>query len=111
MIKKIFHSFTFYFLIASLLIIYTHYIGRDPYGIIIFELNPILKCLLNTDFANNFIRTGPKIASGSLQGNISIYWYAAHFISFALFGLILDFIKSGIRKYSNHQMNGLLNIK
>jgi len=100
MMKKVFRSFTVWFLLASLLIIYNHYRGRDPFGIILFQLNPILNNLLNTDFANNYIKTGPKIASGSLQGDISILWYACHFISFALYGLVLDSIRFGINKYS-----------
>ena len=100
MIKKVFHSFTFYFLLASLLIIYTHYRGQDPYGIVLFQLNPILCNLIHTEFANNYIKTGPKIASGSLQVDISVFWYAWHFISFALYGLILDSIRLGIKRYS-----------
>lgn len=99
MIKKIFRSFTFYFLLASILIIYTHYRGQDSYGIVLFQLNPILYNLIHTEFANNYIKTGPKIASDSLQGDISIFWYACHFISFALYGLILDSIKFGIKKF------------
>jgi hypothetical protein len=101
MIKKVFRSFTVLFLILSLLIIYTHYIGGDSHGIVLFELNPIMNYLRYTDFANNYIKTGPKIASGSLQGDISVLWYAVHFISFALYGFILDLIRFGIKKYSN----------
>ena len=100
MIKKVFRSFTVFFLLASLHIIYTHYKGQDSHGIVLFELNPILSNLRYTDFANNYIRTGPKIPSGSLEGDISIFWYVAHFISFALYGLILDSIRLGIKKYS-----------
>jgi hypothetical protein len=64
-------------------------------------LNPILNNLRYTDFANTYIKTGPQIASGSLQGNISVLWYAAHFISFALYGLVLDSIRFGMKKYYN----------
>lgn len=101
MIKKVFRSFTVYFLFASLVMIYTHYRGQDSHGIVLFELNPILNKLRYTGFANNYIKTGPKIATGSLQGTISILWYVLHFISFALYGLILDFIRLCINKYSN----------
>jgi hypothetical protein len=101
MIKKVFRSYTVYFLFASLLMIYTHYTGGDSHGIVLFELNPILNNLRYTNFATNYIKTGPQIASGSLQGDISVFWYVAHFISFALYGLILDSIRFGIKKYSN----------
>jgi hypothetical protein len=100
-IKKVFRSFTVLFLFLSLLTIYTHYIGGDPHGIVLFELNPIMNYLRYTDFANVYIKTGPQIATGSLQGDISVLWYAAHFISFGIYGLILDSIRIGIRKYSN----------
>jgi hypothetical protein len=105
MMKKVFRSFTIYFLIASLLIIYNHYKGQDSHGIVLFELNPILSNLRYTDFANNYIKTGPQVASGSLQGDISIFWYFSHFISFALYGLILDSIRAVIMKYSKQKKN------
>lgn len=101
MIRKVFFPFTVFLLLASLLIIYTHYKGQDSHGIVLFQLNPILSNLRYTEFANNYISTGPEIPSGSLQGDISILWYVAHFISFALYGLILDAIRFGIKKYAN----------
>ena len=79
--------------------IYTHYKGQDSHGIVLFHLNLILKSLLYSEFANSVIRTGPKIACGSLTGEIYIYWYVAHFISFVIYGLILDFAKIFIIKF------------
>lgn len=101
--KKIFKSFTFYFLIASVLIITTHIRGGDSHGIVLFHLNPILKpIILYTNFANT-LDSGYKIVNGSIQGETSVYWYVAHFISFALMGVALDIIKMLVKKISNRK--------
>lgn len=97
--KKILKSFTFYFMLLSLIMIFMHYKGQDSHGIVLFHLNLILKSLLYSEFANSVIRTGPKIACDSLAGEIYIYWYVAHFISFVLYGLVFDFVKFCIRKF------------
>ena len=96
--KKILKSFTFYFMLLSLIMIFTHYTGYDSHGIMLFHLNVILKSLLYSEFANSVIRTGPKIACGSVAGEIYILWYVAHFISFVIYGLILDLARFCIRK-------------
>lgn len=98
-IKKLFTCFTFYFAIASLLTIASHITGGDPHGIVLFELNPLLNVMRYTDFADNVLHVGPKIVTGSLIGEISIYWYIFHFISFIVFGFTLDAIKYFIKKY------------
>lgn len=101
--KKIFKSFTFYFLLASVLIIFTHIRGGDSHGIVLFHLNPILKpIILYTDFAE-ILDSGYKIVNGSIQGETSVYWYAAHFISFSLIGVTLDIIKMLIKRISKRK--------
>lgn len=97
--KKVLKSGTFYFMLASLIIIFTHYAGNDSHGIVLFELNPIINILRYSNFADKFIKTGPTITCGSLTGYVSIYWYIIHFITFALYGLVLDFILYSIKKY------------
>lgn len=96
--KKIFTYFTFYFAIASLLTIASHIKGDDPHGIVLFELNPVLNVMRHTAFADNVLNVGPQIVTGSLIGEISIYWYIIHFISFVVFGVILDAIKYFIKR-------------
>lgn len=98
--KKIKKSFSFNFILVSLIMIFTHYIGVDPHGIVLFGLNPILGGLRYTKFADRVINAGPHITCGSLAGYISIYWYLAHFITFALYGMVLDFVILGIKKCS-----------
>ena len=101
--KKIFKSFTFYFLLASVLIILTHIRGGDSHGIVLFHLNPILKpIILYTDFAD-ILDSGYKIVNGSIQGETSVYWYVAHFISFALIGVTLDIIKMLVKKFQKEK--------
>ncbi len=101
--KKIFTHFTFYFTLASLLTIVSHITGGDPHGIILFQINPILSAIRYTDFANNVLSTGPIIVSESLAGEISIFWYIIHFISFTIVGVILDVIKHLIKKYISYR--------
>ncbi|WP_343209912.1 hypothetical protein [Anaerolentibacter hominis] len=100
--KKMFKSFTFYFLIASVIIIITHIRGGDSHGIVLFHLNPILKPILSTDFADT-LNSGFKVANGSIQGATSVYWYIAHFISFALMGAALDLIKNLVKRSSKRK--------
>lgn len=103
--KKILKSFTFYFMLLSLIVIFMHYTGHDSHGIILLHLNVILRSLLYNKFANSIISTGPKIACGSVAGEIYIYWYVAHFISFVIYGLIFDLARFCVRKLSMLQMN------
>lgn len=105
--KKLFRSFTFYFMLLSLFMIYTHYIGRDSHGIVLFHLNIIMRSLLYSEAANSIVKLGPKIACGSLAGEIYVFWYIAHFISFVAYGLVLDFLGFGIRKISNLVSRGI----
>lgn len=99
--KKIFKSFTFYFMLASILIIYMHYIGRDSKSILLIYLNPILNSLTYSTFADNVLNTGIQISCNTLLGKIYINWYIAHFITFTFFGLILDGLKSLLTKISS----------
>lgn len=102
MLKRVLKSFTFYFLLVSLLIIYMHYIGQDSKSIVLIGLNPILNSLANTSFADNILDSGIQIPCNTIMGTISIYWYLAHFISFALFGVILDILKLIIKRLDTH---------
>lgn len=96
--KKIFKSFTFYFMLLSLFIIFIHYKGQDSHGIVLFHTNIILKNLLYNELVNSIIRTGPKIVCGSLTGEIYVFWYIAHFITFIIYGLVLDLVRHVIRR-------------
>lgn len=100
--KKIFKSFTFYFMLVSILIIYMHYIGQDSKSIVLIGLNPILNSLANTTFADNILDTGIQVSCNTIMGTISINWYIAHFITFTLFGVILDSLKLIIKKLDKY---------
>lgn len=100
MTSKIFRSFTFYFMILSPLMILAHYQGNDPHGIVLFHMNVLLKSVLYNDFVVSIVQSGPKIACGSVAGEVYVYWYAAHFITFVLYGLFFDSIKALFHKPS-----------
>lgn len=90
--KKIFKSFTFWFLILSILIIFLHQIGQDSKSIILIGFNPLLRLL-----PNEFMNSGPVVSCNTISGNISIYWYIASIISFIIYGGLLDLIKKLIK--------------
>ena len=97
-LKTIFTSFIFYFMLLSLGAIYTHYSGGDSKGIVLIWLNPILSKLCYTSFAENVLSAGPMIKCDTIAGEISLYWYIAHFITFVIYGGILDLLKFIIKK-------------
>jgi hypothetical protein len=99
--KKLLNLFTFYFLLLSIALIFSHYNGQDPKGIVLVGLNPILSQFSSNITLWNFINSGPRVASNTMSGSISIYWYIAHFISFGVYGVVLDSLKFTIKKYRN----------
>lgn len=96
--KKIVKSFTLYFALLSLLIIYMHYIGYDSKNIILIHTNPVLSNLQYTDFAKHVLNSGPIINCRTISGSISLFWYIAQFITFILYGIICDLLKFIIKK-------------
>lgn len=86
--KKITHTFTFWFFILSLFIIFMNIIGQDAKNLILIGFNPLLN-RLPYDMMNN----GIQIPNHSISGSISIYWYLASIISMCLYGLFLDFLR------------------
>lgn len=95
---KIFKTFTFYFMILSLIMIFMHYRGQDSHGIALFHLNIILKSILHNSLVLSFVKLGPKISCGSVAGEIYVFWYVLHFISFVIYGLTFDIIKLTFKK-------------
>ncbi|MCG8502813.1 MAG: hypothetical protein MJB12_20700, partial [Firmicutes bacterium] len=85
--KNIFKSFTFYFMLLSVLLIYNQYIGYDSKNIILIGLNPMLNILMNMDSFRELVNSGPFIDSNTLLGKTSIYLYISHFITFLIYGL------------------------
>lgn len=96
--SKFFRSFTFYFMISSPLMIFMHYQGNDSHGIVLFHMNVLLKSVLYNDVVVSIVQSGPKIPCGSVAGEVYLYWYAAHFITFVLYGLFFDSVKALFRK-------------
>ncbi|SKC69200.1 hypothetical protein SAMN02194393_02222 [Maledivibacter halophilus] len=91
--KRLFKSFTFYFMLFSILLIYNQYIGYDSKNIILISFNVILNNLFKIDSFREIINSGPTIKTNTLFGETSVYLYICHFITFIIYGLFLDFIK------------------
>lgn len=99
--KKIFKSFTFWFLILAVLEIYMHQIGQDSKSIVLIYLNPILRAMSRSDIVRDFMNSGLQVSSGSIIGHISIYWYIGSIVTFIIYGLILDVFKCLLRHISS----------
>ena len=70
--KNIFKSFTFYFMLLSVLLIYNQYIGYDSKNIILIGLNPMLNILMNMDSFRELVNSGPFIDSNTfMQSKLS----------------------------------------
>lgn len=96
--KRIFKSFTFWFIVISLFGIILHQIGQDSKSIVLIGFNPILKMLSYSDAAREFMNSGFAVKCETIAGEISIYWYFGSFITMAFYGFFLDLIKYFIKK-------------
>ena len=85
-------SFTFWFCIASILIIIWNITGNDDLNILLIAVNPIL---LFFDWTEPF-----KSAIRSMD-SITI-WYVLHFFSFIIYGAVIDAIRHTIKKPLNN---------
>jgi len=99
-LKRIFKSFTFWFIVISLLSIILHQIGQDSKSVVLIGFNPILKMLSYNDVAREFMNLGFSVKCETIAGEISIYWYIGSVITMAFYGIILDLIKCIIIKIS-----------
>ncbi|MTI64976.1 MAG: hypothetical protein FH753_00040 [Firmicutes bacterium] len=98
--KRVFKSFTFYFLLLSLIIIYINLIGRDSKNILLIYFNPLLNELAHIDSLRDFLNSGPPINSNSFSMGTTLFWYIGNFITCIFYGLFLDGIKLSLKKLS-----------
>lgn len=96
--KKLFRSFTFWFIILSFVIIFMHQIGQDSKSIVLIGFNPILNTLSKWDMANKFMQSGLNVSCNTISGSISIYWYIGSIITLGLYGFTLDLMKYLIKE-------------
>lgn len=88
--KKLFKSFTFWFVMLVILEIYMHQIGQDSKSIVLIYLNPVLRIISRSDTGSVFMDSGLQVSSRTIMGHISIYWYIGSVVTFIIYGLILD---------------------
>lgn len=93
-LKMLITSFTFWFVVLSLLIIWNHYSGGDSKSIVLIYFNVILESISLNDVGRELLNNGPMIPARTILGEISVYWYVAHLISFILYGAVLDGVKA-----------------
>jgi hypothetical protein len=68
-----------------------HQIGQDSKNIVLIGLNPIL--MFFEKYFLDLMNSGFQVPSRNLSGFISINWYIGSFISFVLFGGLIDCIR------------------
>jgi len=83
--KKIYKTFTFYFIIIGIIIVLLNVLGIDDMNILMIGLNPLLNLLDDSKAIRDFMNSG------------SCLWHVASFITNILYGLILDFIRVKIK--------------
>lgn len=84
--KKIYKTFTFYFVIIGIIVVLLNVLDMDDMNILMIGLNPILNILDDSSTICDFMNSG------------SYLWHIASFITNVLYGLILDFIRIKIKK-------------
>lgn len=84
--KKFYKTFTFYFLIISVIIVTLNILGQDDMNIFMIGLNPILNLLDNSKVICDFMNSSNYL------------WHIASIITNIIYGLVLDFIRIRIKK-------------
>ncbi len=100
-IRFIFTSFTFYFMIFSIYLIYNQITGGDSKNILLIGFNGILEGLYDIEGFRELINSGPMIKTRTVIGETSIYLYIAHFITFIIYGVMFDLFKMLFKKSRN----------
>ena len=84
--KKIYKTFTFYFVIIGILVVLLNILELDDMNILLIGLNPVLNILDDSKVIRDFM-------------NSNIYlWNVASLVTNILYGIILDFIRIKINK-------------
>lgn len=83
--KNMLKSFTFWFVVAGIVVVWYNLSGQDDKNIIMVGLNPILVALDNP-------------VCRSILNEIPYSWHLLSLASMTLYGILLDLIRRIIRK-------------
>ena len=84
--KKIYKTFTFYFVIIGIVVVLLNILGMDDMNIFMIGLNPILNILDDSSAICDFMNSGNYL------------WHIASFITNVFYGVIIDFVRIKINK-------------
>lgn len=84
--KKIYKTFTFYFILLSIIIVILNILKKDDMNILLIGLNPILNLLDDSKIFCDFMNSNNYL------------WYISNLLTNTFYGLILDFIKLKSRR-------------
>lgn len=84
--KNFYKTFTFYFIIISVIIVVLNILGQDDMNILMIGLNPLLNLLDNSQVVCDFMNSGNYL------------WHIASIITNIIYGIVLDFIRIRIKR-------------
>ena len=84
--KKIYKTFTFYFAIIGVIIVVLNSLGLDDMNILMIGLNPLLNLLDDNKVICDFMNSSKYL------------WHIASLLTNILYGIILDFIRTKIKR-------------
>lgn len=84
--KKIYKTFTFYFVIIGIIVVLLNVLNMDDMNILMIGLNPILNILDDSSVICDFMNSGNYL------------WHIVSFITNVLYGVIIDFVRIKIKK-------------
>lgn len=83
--KKFYKTFTFCFVILSIVVVILNIAGKDEMNILMIGLNPVLNLIDNSNSISEFM------------SSYNYAWHIASIITNLLYGLLLDYIKCKIK--------------
>lgn len=80
--RKVLKSFTFWFVVLSLLIIYMNYRGHDEKNIVLLGLNPILDEIVYIEPFRTWLNSGTVMRRFLGNPSATSNMYLAHIVTF-----------------------------
>lgn len=84
--RRIYKTFTFYFMIIGIIVVLLNVLRIDDMNLFMIGLNPLLNLLDDSKVICDFMNSGTYL------------WHIASLLTNILYGIILDFIRTKIKR-------------
>ena len=84
--RRIYKTFTFYFMIIGIIVVLLNVLRIDDMNLFMIGLNPLLNLLDDSKVICDFMNSGTYL------------WHIASILTNILYGIILDFIRTKIKR-------------